>query len=239
MNYCNTYESEFMTEIMGKTLRPGGFSLTEKGVKFCRLDTHDKVLDLGCGMGATVNYLYTEFGIKAEGIDPSSKLVDIARKENRFTTFFTGCGEELPFEDNSFNCVFAECTLSLVNSIDSVIRQVSRVLKDKGYFIITDVYARNPNETEHFKGITASGCIRNVYSLNSLEEKLTMEGFRIRLMEDCSDLLKELLVKTVFTYGSMNAFWNAGSDNCESGCDFQKALKPLKPGYFIMIAEKE
>ena len=58
MECCNAYESESMAELTGETLRPGGFRLTEKALRFCNITEANSVLDLGCGLGATVNYLY-------------------------------------------------------------------------------------------------------------------------------------------------------------------------------------
>ncbi|EET85860.1 hypothetical protein CcarbDRAFT_3692 [Clostridium carboxidivorans P7] len=80
-NCCNAYESEHMRNITGATLRPGGFTLTDKAVEFCKFSTEDFIMDLGCGMGATLNYLYEKYNIKAVGIDPSEKLIDIREKK--------------------------------------------------------------------------------------------------------------------------------------------------------------
>ena len=54
----NVYESCCMQEATGETLRPGGFKLTEQAVDFCALNEQSRVLDLGCGMGATASYLF-------------------------------------------------------------------------------------------------------------------------------------------------------------------------------------
>ena len=223
---------------MGETLRPGGFSLTEKGVQFCEISFKDAVLDLGCGRGATVNYLFAKHNIKAVGIDPSVKLIEAAKNEHNYADFFLGNGENLPFKDNSFNCVFAECTLSLMDDLNSTIKQVRRVLKKDGWFVITDVYAKNPNAVKELNNFAFNSCMRGLHDLEDLKDKLRGSGFDIKLSEDYSDLLKELLVKIGFSYGSMGAFWNITSHDCIDGCKFQDALKLCKPGYFMMIARK-
>ncbi len=239
MKCCNVYESDSMVKMMGETLRPGGFSLTERGLQYCKISDEDKVLDLGCGRGATVNYLLTKHQIKAVGIDPSVKLIKAAKEEHDYDGFFLGNGEHLPFSDHSFHCVFAECTLSLMDDMDSVIKQVHRVLKEEGRFVITDVYAKNPNEIGKLNDFGFNSCMRSLHDLANLKEKLEKAGFHIKLLEDYSHFLKELLVKIGFSYGSLGAFWNVASQDCIDGCKFQEALKPCKPGYFMMIAEKE
>lgn len=238
MRCCNAYESDSMMNIMEGTLRPGGFKLTEIGVQFCKISSEDAVLDLGCGRGATVNYLFAKHHIKTVGIDPSVKLIEAAKKEYNHADFFLGSGENLPFSDNSFNCIFAECTLSLMDDLDSTIKQVYRVLKENGWFVITDVYAKSPDAVNKLNDFAFNSCMRGLHNLPDLEEKLKSLGFRIKLSEDYSHLLKELLVKIGFSYGSMGAFWNVASQDCIDGCKFQEALKLCKPGYFMMVARK-
>lgn len=238
MKCCNAYESESMSDVMGETLRPGGFSLTEQGLQLCRIPKEAAVLDLGCGRGATVNYLYSAHHFRAIGIDPSVKLISEAQKAYPDSDFVVGSGENLPFQAGSFDCVFAECTLSLMDDLEHAIAQVFRVLKENGWFIITDVYAKNPGAIEELNHFAVSSCMRGLHDLKDLSAKLEYAGFRIRLTEDCSDLLKELMVKIGFRYGSMGAFWNAASENCIDGCGFQDALKRCRPGYFMMIAGK-
>ena len=237
MDCCNAYESESMHEVLGETLRPGGFSLTEKALRFCSISENDRVLDLGCGRGATVNYLYERHGIRAVGVDPSQKLIREAKNRYWCADFVPGKGEELPLKSADFDCVLAECTLSLMET-GSTFKQVSRVLKDNGWFVITDVYARNPDAVNELNGFSVNSCMRGLHDLEKLRGQLVQYGFEIAFLEDCSNLLKELFVRITFAYGSMSAFWNVTAQNCMDGCGFHEALKKCKPGYFILIARK-
>ena len=237
MGGCSAYESKSMRETLGETLRPGGFSLTEKGIRFCHVSEDDSVLDLGCGHGATVRYLYQMHGIRAVGIDPSEKLIQEAKERSGDADFFLGKGENIPFECERFHCVLAECTLSLMDT-DRSIREVSRVLKDNGWFIVTDVYARNPDAVSELAEFSINSCMRGLHSLPLLKEKLEQAGFGIALLEDCSYFLKELLVRITFSYGSMSAFWNVTSRHCIDGGHFHDALRKCKPGYFLLISRK-
>jgi len=78
--------------------------------------------------------------------------------------------------------------------------------------------------------------MRGLYDLKQLQADVKSVGFEIVLLEDHSELLKQLLVKTIFEFGSMNAFWQKTGGVCASG--FQDALKMCKPGYYMMIARK-
>lgn len=237
MDACNAYESESMCQMLGDTLRPGGFRLTEQGIRFCRLSVDDRVLDMGCGRGATVHYLQQTHHIHAVGVDPSDKLIGEAKRRYGDADFFSGKGEALPFEDGSFHCVLAECTLSLMDA-DRAIREASRVLKEKGWFIITDVYARNPDAIGGLAGFSVNSCMRGLHHLPQLIKKLQRAGFEIAFLEDCTLLLKELLVQIIFSCGSMSAFWNASSGHCIDGGCFHDAMKQCRPGYFILVGRK-
>jgi arsenite methyltransferase len=233
----NAYESGCMQEVLGETLRPGGFNLTDTAVQFCGLLPQSSVLDLGCGRGATVNYLHEKYGISAIGIDPSEKLIEYARRNFEYATFVSGAGEALPFENDSFDCVFAECTLSLMDT-DKAIEQVFRVLKDDGWFVISDVYAKNPTSAEELQSYSINSCMRGMHDLDKLTRRLEQAGFTIAYSEDFSWYLKELLVKIGFSYGSMCDFWSSASDKCINGDDFYRTIKQCKPGYFMLIVRK-
>ena len=230
------YESPAMSCLLGGTLRPGGFDLTEKGIEFCQWTKADRLLDLGCGQGATVAYLSEKHGLKAVGIDPSRVLLEIARENNPDREFHLGRGESIPFEDASFQGVLSECTLSLMDDLKTTLKEVHRVLEKQGCFFITDVYARRPEYLHLLEPYAFSSCMRGLYDIRQMETDLENCGFEIMLMEDHSDLMKQLLVKTIFEHGSMNAFWQKTTGSCTA--DFQEQLKRCKPGYYMMIAGK-
>jgi len=238
MKCCNAYESKHMRDVTGITLRPGKFILTDKAVQFCKFSSEDSIIDLGSGMGATVNYLYEKYGIKAVGIDPSQKLIDIGIDKYKNINLVKGRGEEIPFPNQSFHGVFSECTMSLMSDVNLVIEEVSRVLKNEGWFIITDVYAKKPQYADQLNRLSVNSCMRGLHDLEVLKKALVKQGFKIMLFEDCSDMLKELMVKIIFTYGSMSIFWNKAAECSINGEEFHKILKLCKPGYFIMVAKK-
>ena len=236
----NVYESAPMQEATGETLRPGGFKLTDQAVSFCALNEHDHVLDLGCGMGATVSYLHKNYAINVVGIDPSQKLLNMAKAKNPFGTFVEGSGDALPFMNESFECVLSECTLSLMNDLHVSLSEVYRVLKKEGWFVINDVYAKNPQTLKEMDNFAITSCMRGMHDLPVLQETLESMGFKVMLLEDCSQLLKELMVKIIFSHGSMSSFWSKTIEGeaAQTCCHFEANIKQCKPGYFMMIAQK-
>lgn len=236
----NVYESPYMQEATGDTLRPGGFTLTEEAVRFCALSKRDRILDVGCGMGATVSYLYHAYGIKTVGIDPSEKLLEKARQNNPFASFVQGFGHDLPFDDEMFSCVFAECTLSLMHDLQGSLDEIYRVLAHGGWFVLNDVYAKNPEALKAMDNFSVTSCMRGMHDLASLQQALQRAGFDVMLVEDCSVLLKELMVKIIFSHGSMSTFWSKTMEDktAQTSCSFDRRITQCKPGYFRMIVKK-
>lgn len=238
MRCCNVYESEHMMNIMGETLRPGGFELTDRAVKFCKFSGRDVLLDIGCGMGSTVNHLFEKYNIKAVGLDPSEKLIKIGKSKYRNMELVCGRGEKIPFEDSSFNGAFAECTLSLMGDLNVAIKEASRVVERDGWLVINDVYAKKPEFLKEMCKFSINSCMRGLHDLKLLQESLVENGFEIIHLEDCSDMLKTLMVNIVFSYGSMSVFWNKTAKCSIDGCEFGEAIRKCRPGYFMLVAKK-
>ncbi len=238
MNCCNVYEKDTMAKVLGETLRPGGYDLTEKAIKYCNLRPGSKVLDLGCGTGATIGYLLEKHNIHGTGIDPSEKLLKEAKGKYKLSEFFLGRGEELPFTEDIFDCIFAECTLSLMEDLDKVFKEAYRVLKRDSFFVISDIYANNPEYIKDLHNMPINCSLKGMHDINKLQENLKRRGFIIEYFEDYSYFLKSLLAQIVFSYGNMGSFWNEVIGSYNDVCSFQKTLKACKPGYFLMIAKK-
>ena len=143
----------------------------------------------------------------------------------------------LPYEAGCFDGVFAECTLSLMESCKATIKEVYRVLKPCGLFVVSDMHARNPEYIDELKKMGVKSCLGNLFDLGPILKEVDDVGFRILVLEDWTSLLKKLMVEIIFKYDSMTKFWKVTTCGiCE---DFQEKLSLCKPGYFFMIGEKE
>mgnify|MGYP000867916146 CR=1 FL=1 len=237
----NLYEEPVMQDILGNTLRPGGTDITKRAVEFCKFKEDDIILDLGCGKGATIKYLSDNYNIKAKGLDISESLVKEAKTINKNNEIVVSSGENIPFYKDFFDGVFAECTLSLMSNLEKTIDEVYRVIKPGGYFIISDIYSGKTEFLEELQGYSINTCLRNPHNLLKLKNLLTEKGFNILLEEKYDKYMKQLIVKIIFQYGSMEEFWNTSGVTCGclEGQGFQNALKKSKLGYFLIIAHKE
>ena len=99
----------------------------------------ENILDIGCGQGICSQKL--DLGANQyTGIDSSEFLIRRATElyGSTNTKFLVGDALDLPFEDESFDSVFSISLIHLIEDIDEVINELSRVLKSKGrFFIVT------------------------------------------------------------------------------------------------------
>jgi len=97
-----------------------------------------RVLELGCGIGTDLAR-FAKGGAEVTALDLSDKAVGLAEKnfELRGLTgnFMVANGEDLPFEDSSFDMVFAHGVLQYTEDTQKMVDEARRVLKPGGEFI--------------------------------------------------------------------------------------------------------
>lgn len=98
------------------------------------------VLDLGCGYGWYTQYL-SSIGGKVTGCDGSSKMINLARSNYPECTFeIVDMQHPLPYPNNCFDIVFCNQVLMDISNLDSVISEISRVIKNDGIFYFSIVH---------------------------------------------------------------------------------------------------
>ena len=99
----------------------------------------NKVLDLGCGNGRFHNS-FIKKDVQYIGIDPSEKLIDIARKNHPSGNFQVASGDSLPFSDGYFDSAWSIAVLHHIPSEAlrlEFLKEAGRVVKKGGYLILT------------------------------------------------------------------------------------------------------
>ena len=105
---------------------------------FISLNKNSKILQIGCGPEDVITHLKTG---KKYAIDP---LADFYKKKFGLNygnlVFLQGRGEELPFDDKSFDVIILANVLDHVESPEKVLSEIKRVLKDKGIFQFENLF---------------------------------------------------------------------------------------------------
>lgn len=98
-----------------------------------------KALDVGCGTGAFTFYLAdTTDGVEYSGLDNDDVFIAEAnrlkesRKDGNRYSFTTGDALHLPYEDDSFDCVFSHTFLTSIPDYVGAIREMKRVVRPGG-----------------------------------------------------------------------------------------------------------
>jgi len=154
-----------------------------------------RVLDVGCGTGATVIDLKKIFGRRADvvGVDVLKLQTEIAQQKivnsGINAEIFLYDGEHLPFTDQSFDAIYTSDVLGHVQDVAAWLKELNRVLRPGGTLAMFSesklgkhAYVRNylfkrglnidPHAEFHI----------SLYSKTELKEKLTSAGFEVNKM---------------------------------------------------------
>ena len=126
-----------------QTYQEAGENLLEKLLGFLP-SRQGAVLDVGCGSGATTEYLGRFFGPRnVTGIDISAPSIDSCPSIAPESNFLVMSATQLDFEDASFDHVVCVESASRFRTRDRFLGEAHRVLKPGGSLLLTDeLFAR-------------------------------------------------------------------------------------------------
>jgi ubiquinone/menaquinone biosynthesis C-methylase UbiE len=198
-------------------MRPGGLELTRRLVNAAAVAPGAKLMDVGCGKGATVSSLL-KWGYDAAGIDTE------ITEDTQGLPVTRGSAYGLPCCDAELDGILCECVFSLLASPNAAITEFKRALKHEGTLMMSDLYSRS-------YGGKSAGMMKNIYTKVEIERFLSGGNFSLEYFEDCSEALKAMFAQLIFDMGK-DAFSKEIDTDLED-------LKNLKCGYFILVARAE
>lgn len=219
----------------GLTIRPGGLSVLETALERYPFPPGARVLDVGCGLGASVAYLRRHNAVRAVGVDLSRTLLREGGRSFPSLPLAQARAEFLPVAENSCDGLVCECVLSLASGPANALSEFHRVLVSGGRLILSDIYRRNPSSDG--SQLPCRSCLSGAAERTRILGWLADAGFSVLLWEDHSRLLAELAAELVFMHGSMSAFWQQFS-RADDGARMAQVVRAMRPGYYLAVAER-
>lgn len=172
-------KDNFGGRFMLKSMNKGHEKLAKWGRSYINIDKNYTVLDLGCGGGRNIEYFLTKAS-KVYGLDHSNTSVKMASEINKKAIktgrcqILVGDVKSLPFEDESIDIVTAFETIYFWNDIEKCFKEIYRVLKKEGQFLIcNEVSSKERRDVKKILNIINF----EVYKAEDLTKMLRELGF--------------------------------------------------------------
>lgn len=168
-------------KIMVAMMNLGHSPVARWGLRFFELTPDAKVLDCGCGGGANIKRLLKKCpqGV-VKGIDYSSVSVEKSKRVNEAAVTKGRCDvlrasvTELPFESEQFDAVTAFETVYFWPDLPQCFREIWRVLKSGGTFLICNESNGDTDKDEKWTEIIGG---MTIYKDIELKSCLEQAGF--------------------------------------------------------------
>ena len=147
---------------------------------FSKLSIRDNlnILDIGCGGGKNIaTWLRKSKNSHVTGLDYSEVSVDESSKKNKWAIKRNRCEilrgnvAEMPFSDNTFDCVSAFETIYFWPGLEECFTEVNRVLKHGGIFMVCNGSDGENESDEKWVNIIEGMSVYNEDQLHSALEK--------------------------------------------------------------------
>lgn len=141
-----------------------------------------RALDVGCGEGRFCRMLQAE-GFETTGLDPTSALLDAARRADPVGRYVEGVGEQLPFGNGAFDLVASYLSLIDMPDIRAAIPEMARVLAPGGTLLVANLNGFN-TAAQELGWVRGPAGERRHYAMDRYSEEsvawIEWRGIRVR-----------------------------------------------------------
>ena len=132
------YQSRVLPYLVHTSMRQEGLSPYRRRVAAA---AEGCILEIGVGSGINLPY-YSERAVQVVGLDPSTKLLSMAREAMRKSELrvelLHGSAETIPLPDNSVDTVVTTWTLCSISDVVRALSEMRRVLKPEGRLLFVE-----------------------------------------------------------------------------------------------------
>jgi ubiquinone/menaquinone biosynthesis C-methylase UbiE len=165
--------------------------LAEKLAEMLVLQGDEQILDLATGTGRVARPVAKRLkGGRIIGVDQALAMLDVGHQhDDPIPTYYQSAGEAgaLPFKSNSFDRAFVSFSLHHFGNSEGVVKEVLRVLKNGGRFVVLDPVIEDAKDSVD---IALEAKINQVFrrthgddfrfhTASSIQRLLAKAGFRI------------------------------------------------------------
>lgn len=155
--------------------------ISEFAFECINVSRNDKILDIGCGGGVNIKKFLKLTSENVDGLDYSEVSVSETIKRNQGAVDCGRCEviqadvSDMPLESESYDLVSAFETIYFWPDIEETFKEVSRIIKPNGQFMIAQGTDGNHPDDEKWLA-TVEGM--RVYTASQLEKYLIKAGFK-------------------------------------------------------------
>jgi len=180
--------------LVGESFHPGGVGRTRELLAASGLPPRSRILDVGCGLGASARVAATEFELAVDAMDVSAAVLEGAQERSSGIdiTWHQGNVAHLAAADETYDAVLAECVLAAAPR-DQAVAEIVRVLRPGGLLLISDVEVSG----DLIAGFERDGvlgtalCVASAWLPDELDERLEGSDLKLtRRWDHSGDILR-------------------------------------------------
>jgi ubiquinone/menaquinone biosynthesis C-methylase UbiE len=165
-------------------------------------------VDLGSGRGTDVIRLAEAVGATghAYGVDTTDAMLEKARRTASKlgvanATFLRATFDRIPLPDGSVDWVVSNCSLNHASDKPAVWREIARILRTGGRFVISDIYAASEIAAEHRDDPEkVAECWAGAVTRDEYMDQIAAAGLRdVRVIEESAPYEKGQATVASFT----------------------------------------
>ncbi len=212
--------------------------MTEMALQMSGLGAGDRLLDIGCGKGASAALISSRDGLHVTGFDRSLAALLEAHASVARVYFSQAVAERLPLARHSYDAVLVECALCFLD-LGMALQEFQRVLKPGGKLLLNDILLIQEDQSAR-QTLAANSCLGNFLGRDTLLAVLGEHAFEILNWEEYPQVIKQWLGEMIFRFGSRAQFYRRLMHNPAADVtSFMTDLKKIKLIACLVIAEKK